>query len=237
MLGGKNTFQKIGDAVINSTGTSDPSPVTCGARATLASTLFPVFEFSIVSFVPSGSASGKMIIAPLALTVCVFPAIGPLPFTWIVTAILSNTRCARRRSSAVGGRFSAGRTDGVGAVVGLAFVKGFIAPVPRNPSPAQPIRRRTPNRLPAVAFPSIQSRPNCWYRSPHWSTPAGAPASGHGPTPPCTRRDSPRACAHPRCTAALWHRPTPGESARGSSYVGRGDFHYDAARRSSIRAS
>ena len=92
MLGGKNTFQKIGDGVENSTGTSDPSPVTCGARATFASTLFPVFVFSIVSFVPSGSASGKMIIAPLALTVCVFPWIGCFPPTCTVTAILSNTR-------------------------------------------------------------------------------------------------------------------------------------------------
>src|SRR5690242_16908945 len=60
-LGGKKTFQKIGAAVKNSIGTSDPSPVTCGARTTLASTLFPVFKLSSVNFVPSGSGSDKMI--------------------------------------------------------------------------------------------------------------------------------------------------------------------------------
>jgi hypothetical protein len=44
IAGGKNTFQKVGDGVENSTGTKEPSVVVCGGRTTLASTLAWVSE-------------------------------------------------------------------------------------------------------------------------------------------------------------------------------------------------
>lgn len=38
--GGKNTAQKVGEGVVNSTGTSEPPCATCGGRTTRASTRF-----------------------------------------------------------------------------------------------------------------------------------------------------------------------------------------------------
>jgi len=69
-------FQNCGEGVVNSIGTSEPSGFICGGRTTWASTFFCVFGFSIASFVPVGSPSAKIIIAPLALTVWVTPLIG-----------------------------------------------------------------------------------------------------------------------------------------------------------------
>jgi len=69
MTRGKNTFQKFGAGTVNSIGTSDPSEVYCAGRGTCASTCRCVVTFSIVIFVPCGSASAKAINAPVALTV------------------------------------------------------------------------------------------------------------------------------------------------------------------------
>src|SRR5215469_10902467 len=73
--GGKKMFQNWGDGVVNSTGTREPSGLSCGGRTTCASTFFCVFGFSIESLVPWEMPSGRMIMAPLALTVCVKPLI------------------------------------------------------------------------------------------------------------------------------------------------------------------
>src|SRR5271157_2991376 len=75
-LGGKKIFQNCGEGVVNSTGTREPSAFNCGGRTTCASTFFCVFGFSIESLVPTEMPSGRMIIAPLALTVCVNPCKG-----------------------------------------------------------------------------------------------------------------------------------------------------------------
>ena len=69
-------FQNCGEGVVNSTGTNEPSAFSCGGRTTCASTFFCVFGFSTESFVPIGMPSGRTIIAPLALTVCVKPCNG-----------------------------------------------------------------------------------------------------------------------------------------------------------------
>jgi len=61
--------QKFGEGALNSTGTSDPSWVTCGGRTTRASTLAWVLGFSRVTLVPSERGSGTINIPPLALTV------------------------------------------------------------------------------------------------------------------------------------------------------------------------
>ena len=186
MLGGKNTFQNFGDAVINSTGTSDPSPVICGARDNprlhLVSRL-RILDRQLRSFRQRlrqndhrpGRAHRVRVPLHRLLPCHLHRHVDPQQRTL-------------RAAPLFGGLLPVQRGPRRGCCVLSRSSKALIAPIPRNPSPAQPTRRRTPNRLPAVAFPSTPSRPNCSYRSPHWSTPAGAPASGHGPTPPCTRR-------------------------------------------------
>src|SRR5271157_4834465 len=92
-LGGKKIFQNCGEGVVNSTGTREPSALITGGRTTWASTFFWVLGFSMEIMVPVGRPWGKMIIAPLALTVCVVPGMGlALPSTCTRTGILRNTR-------------------------------------------------------------------------------------------------------------------------------------------------
>jgi hypothetical protein len=76
LAGGKKIFQNCGEGVLNSIGTSEPSGFICGGRTTCASTFFCVLGFSIASLVPLGRPSARIIVAPLALTVCVTPLIG-----------------------------------------------------------------------------------------------------------------------------------------------------------------
>ena len=152
--------QKLGDGEVNSTGTSEPSWLICGGRTTLASTLLCALGFSMVIIVPSLRPSGRISMAPLALTVWVFPSSGfDLPATVTVTRILSSTRCARRRSSAVGGRCE---TTLAGDRAGLAFGCGLItAQAPKNPSPARRVRRRTPIH-PVAELRARPPRRHCW---------------------------------------------------------------------------
>jgi hypothetical protein len=75
-VGGKKIFQNCGAGAVNSIGISDPSGFICGGRTTWASTFFCVLGFSIDNFVPCDNPSGKIIMAPLALTVCVNPCNG-----------------------------------------------------------------------------------------------------------------------------------------------------------------
>ena len=160
-LGGKKTPQKLGDGDVNSTGTIAPSCVTCGGRTTLTSTLACVLGFSTTTLVFSAIGSGRTSIAPLALTVCVWPSRGwGLPTTWTTTRIFSSARCARRRSSAVGGREATTLWVGAG---GFTLECGFTAQAPRNPSPVRLTRPRTPNRR-GAARPSTR-------RWPHWRCP------------------------------------------------------------------
>ena len=148
-FGGKTIFQNSGAGDRNSTGTSDPSWFICGGRATFTSTFCCVRGFSKVNLVPCGMPSLRMIIPPVALTVWVNPSM-PLGLLamWTTTGIRSSTRCARRRSSAVGCRVKPGRTP-VGRAPaiapGFAYGEGFTVRVPRNPFPARRVRRRIPS--------------------------------------------------------------------------------------------
>src|SRR6266851_698019 len=141
-MGGKTIFQNSGAGDRNSTGRSEPSRFICGGRTTFTSTRCCVFGFSRMNLVPWAMPSGSMIMAPVALTVWVNPSIG-LGFLarWTTTGIRRRTRCARRRSSAVGCRGTAGPTapiePGFAYGEGFTFEGGFKAPDPRNPSPAR----------------------------------------------------------------------------------------------------
>ena len=85
--------QKFGEGEVNSTGTCEPSWLVCGGRTTRASTLLWALGFSMVIVVPSASGSGRMSMAPLALTVCVWPSsVFVLPVIWTTTRILRRTR-------------------------------------------------------------------------------------------------------------------------------------------------
>ena len=56
-----------------------------------------------MNFVPASSPWRRMIMPPVALTVCVMPSIGlSLSFRCTKTGMRSSTRWARRRSSDVG---------------------------------------------------------------------------------------------------------------------------------------
>jgi YD repeat-containing protein len=75
-FGGKKIFQNWGAGDRNSTGTSEPPWLSCAGRTTFTSTRCCVLGFSSVNFVPAARPSARIIMAPLALTVCVNPWIG-----------------------------------------------------------------------------------------------------------------------------------------------------------------